>query len=69
MSISGIRAALAFLGAERRRADADAAAPEDYDGLRALAGADGYRFTVAELQDAFRIQMRARLLAMAGGVR
>ncbi|HAE48162.1 MAG: hypothetical protein CMO30_01145 [Tistrella sp.] len=66
MSISGIRAALAFLGAERRRPQV---AAEDYDGLLAPAGAAGYRFTVAELQEAFRIQMRARLLAMTGGGR
>ena len=68
MSTTGIRAALAFLGAERRRPEATAAA-EDYDGLLALADAAGYRFTVEELRDAFRIQMRARLLAMAGGGR
>lgn len=67
MSTTGIRAALVFLGAERRRPETVAA--EDYDGLLALADAAGYRFTVAELQDAFRIQMRARLLATAGGGR
>lgn len=65
MSITGIRVALAFLGTERRRPEA--AAAEDYDGLLALACAAGHRFTVSELQDAFRIHMRARLLAMTGG--
>ncbi|GGB53001.1 hypothetical protein GCM10011505_37480 [Tistrella bauzanensis] len=69
MPISGIQAALGFLGSQRRGSPVDAVGPADMDGLIALAQMVGYRFQAADLEEAFRIQMRARLLSTTGGRR
>jgi hypothetical protein len=69
MSVSGIQAALAFLGRQRRESPVAAAAPTDMAAIIALARMAGYRFEAADLEEAFRIQMRARLLSTTRGRR